>query len=163
MRWDRLFAELEASSLDEQADERDALAQDLQDEQWASLSWCDLLGDPQARLEVAGLGEVSGTVVGAGDVIVVEDAGRRIVIVPEAVTAVSGVDGRAAAIPRLSRTRRQFARALRDAGVEVIVSRRDGSPVEGTIVAVGADFIQLASRRRRVSLPWTSIAALLER
>lgn len=163
MRWDRLFAELEASTLDEQAAERDALAEDLQDEQWAALSWTDLLGDPHVRLEVAGLGEVSGPVVGAGDVIVLQDDGRRVVVVPEAVCAVSGDDGRAAGVRPLSRTRSQIARALRDAGVEVTVVRRSGSPVAGTIAAVGADFIQVESGRRRVSLPWSSIAALLER
>jgi len=163
MRWDRLFAELESATLDELADERDALAEDLRDEQWASLSWRDLLGDPHVRLDVAGLGEVGGRVVGAGDVIVVEDAGRRVVVLPEAVLAVSGSDGRAASVPALSRTRRQLARALRDEAGPVRVVRTDGTAVDGRVVAVGADFVQLAVGERRVSLPWESIAALVER
>lgn len=163
MRWDRLFADLEAATIDEVADERDALAEDLRDEQWASLGWVDLLGSPEVRLEVEGVGEIPGRVEGAGDVIVVVDAGRRCVVLPEAVMAVSGTDGRAATVPTLSRTRRQVARALRDDGASVHVARRDGASVVGSIVAVGADFVQVAVGERRVSLPWTAIAALVER
>lgn len=163
MRWDRLFAELESAALDEYADERDAMAEDLRDEQWASLAWTDLLGDPDVRLDVAGLGDVRGRVAGAGDVIVVDDPARRILVLPEAVLAVSGSDGRAAAVPALSRTRRQLARALRDDGASVRIARRDGATVDGRIVAVGADFVQVAVGERRISLPWTAIAALIER
>lgn len=163
MRWDRLFAELESAALDEYADERDALAEDLRDEQWGSLSWADLLGDPDVRLDVAGLGEVRGRVAGAGDVIVVDEPSRRVLVLPEAVLAVTGSDGRAAAVPGVSRTRRQLARALRDDGASVRIARRDGVTVDGRIVAVGADFVQLAVGERRVSLPWTAIAALIER
>ncbi|GAA3532012.1 hypothetical protein AFL01nite_20220 [Aeromicrobium flavum] len=163
MRWDRLFADLEGVAADAHAEERDALAEDLRDEQWASLSWTDLLGGPDVRLDVAGLGEVGGRVVGVGDVLLVEDAGRRLVVLPEAVTAVVGTDGRAAPAAATTRTRRQLARALRDAGAPVRVVRRDGRAVEGTIVAAGADFVQVAAGDRRVSLPWAWIAALVER
>lgn len=163
MRWDRLFADLEGAAIDEHADERDALAEDLRDEQWASLAWTDLLGEERVRLDVVGLGEIGGRVVGAGDVVLVEDMGRRTVVLPEAIAAVVGVDGRAAAVPRLARTRHQIARALRDAGAEVRVVRRDGTAVEGIIVAVGADFVQVASAGRRISLPWAWTAALVER
>lgn len=163
MRWERLFADLEGAAFDEHADERDALADDLRDEQWAALSWTDVLGDPDVRLDVAGLGEIAGPVAGAGDVLLIGPASRRIVVLPEAVIAVSGTDGRAVPVEPLSRTRRQFARALRDAQTEVRVVRRDGSFVEGTVVAAGADFVQLMAAGRRVSLPWNWIAALMER
>lgn len=163
MRWDRLFAELESARIDEIADERDALAEDLRDEQWSSLRWRDLLGDPGLRLEVEGLGEIDGRVTGTGDVIVVARADRRVVVMPDAVLAISGTDGRAAAVPSLSRTRGQVARALRDDAAEVRVVRRDGVAVDGAIVAVGADFLQVVAGDRRVSLPWTTIAALVER
>ncbi|WP_286929531.1 MULTISPECIES: hypothetical protein [Aeromicrobium] len=163
MRWDRLFADLEGAAIDEHADERDALADDLREEQWAALGWTDLLGGPDVRLDVAGLGEIGGRVAGVGDVLLIEDAGRRVIVLPEAVTAVSGSDGRAATAPATSRTRRQVARAVRDAGVEVRVVRRDGRAVEGPIVAVGADFVQVAAGARRVSLPWGWIAALVQR
>jgi len=163
MRWDRLFEELESAAHDELADERDALAEDLRDEQWAALSWTDLLGDPGVRLTVQGLGEVAGRVVSAGDVIQVEDGGRRVVVLPEAVLGVTGDDGRAQPVAQASRGRRQLARALRDAAEVVRVTRRDGSSVDGRVVAVGADFVQLAVGARRVSLPWTAIAALTER
>ncbi|SKB04365.1 hypothetical protein [Aeromicrobium choanae] len=163
MRWDRLFADLEGAAIDEHADERDALADDLREEQWGALGWTDLLGGPDVRLDVAGLGEIGGRVAGVGDVLLVEDAGRRVIVMPEAVTAVSGRDGRAAAAPPTARTRRQVARAVRDAGVEVRVVRRDGRAVEGSIVAVGADFVQVAAGERRVSLPWAWIAALVQR
>jgi len=163
VRWDRLFEELEASSHEVRADEREALAADLQDEQWAALSWIDLLGAADVRLDVSGLGEVGG-VESVGDVIVLRDGlGRRTVVVPEAVVAVNGADGRAAPPPTSRRTRRQLVRALRDAELEVRVVRRDGSAVEGRIVAAGADFVQLGVGGRRVSLPWSSIAALVER
>jgi hypothetical protein len=163
MRWERLFAHLEGVAADAHAEERDALADDLRDEQWARLSWTDLLGGADVRLDVVGLGDVRGRVVGVGDVLLVEDAGRRLVVLPEAVTAVVGADGRAAPAAPTARTRRQVARALRDAGVEVRVVRRDGRAVEGTIAAAGADFVQVVSGGRRVSLPWAWIAALVER
>ena len=163
MRWDRLFAELESAALDELADERDALAEDLRDEQWASLSWTDLLGAPDVRLTVAGLGEVAGRVVRVGDVIEVAESGRRILVLPEAVLGVLSDDGRAAPVTVRSRERRQLARALRDAAETVRVTRRDGTTVEGPITAVGSDFVQLAVGAQRVSLPWTAIAALTER
>lgn len=163
MRWDRLFADLESAALDEHADERDALAEDLRDEQWAALSWTDLLGDPDVRLLVAGLGEIAGPVIGVGDVVLIARADRRIVVLPEAVKAVSGTDGRALAAEPLSRTRRQLARALCDAQAEVRVVRCDGSSVEGVLAAAGADFVQLMVAGRRVSLPWSWIAALVER
>ncbi|MTB87792.1 hypothetical protein H9L21_04395 [Aeromicrobium senzhongii] len=163
MRWDRLFADLEGAAVDAYAEERDALAEDLRDEQWARLSWTDLLGGRDIRMEVAGRGEIGGRVVGVGDVVLVEDGLRTIVVVPEAIVAISGSDGRAAAAPALRRTRAQMARALRDAGASVRVVRRDGRAVEGVVAAVGSDFLQVAAAGRRVSLPWASIAALEER
>lgn len=160
MRWDRLFADLEGSAFDEHADERDALAEDLSDEQWAVLSWTEVLGDPDVRLRVVGVGEVAGPVTAAGELLLIGREGRRLAVLPDAVTAVSGCDGRAAAVPRLSRTRRQFARALRDEGSEVRIAQRDGSVLEGRVVAVGADFVQLSVGARRVTVPWTWIAAV---
>lgn len=162
MRWDRLFADLEGAAIDEHADERDALAEDLRDEQWSVLTWTDLLGG-DVRLDVVGLGEIGGRVTGVGDVVLVQDETSRIVVLPEAIAAVIGRDGRAAAAPSISRTRRQVARAVRDAGVEVRVVRRDGRIVEGPIVEVGSDFVQVAAAGRRVSLPWAWIAALVPR
>ncbi|GAA2078493.1 hypothetical protein IDH50_01325 [Aeromicrobium tamlense] len=163
MRWDRLFADLEGAAIDEHADERDALAEDLRDEQWAALAWTDLLGGADVRLDVVGLGEIGGRVTGVGDVVLVQDETSRIVVLPEAIAAVVGHDGRAAAAPTVSRTRRQVARAVRDAGVEVRVVRRDGRTIEGPIVEVGADFVQVAAAGLRVSLPWAWIAALVPR
>ncbi|MCD9153576.1 hypothetical protein [Aeromicrobium duanguangcaii] len=163
MRWDRLFTDLEGAAVDAHAEERDALAEDLRDEQWSRLSWTDLLGGPDVRLEVAGLGEIRGRVVGVGDVVLVEDGLRTIVVLPEAIVAISGSDGRASAAPALRRTRGQLARALRDAGARVRVVRRDGRAVEGVVAAVGSDFVQITATGRSVSLPWASIAALEER
>lgn len=163
MRWDRLFADLEGAAIDEHADERDALAEDLRDEQWAALSWTDLLGGPDVRLDVAGLGELPGRVVGVGDVVLVEGDGCRTIVLPEAIAGVVGDDGRAVAAPPVSRTRRQVARAVREAGVQVRVVRRDGRAVEGTIAEVGSDFVQVAAGGRRVTLPWAWIAALVQR
>ncbi len=161
MRWDRLFADIEGSAIDAQADQRDSLADDLRDEQWGTLGWLDLLGGDEVRLQIAGLGEVVGRVVGCGDLVLVDDASGWLAVVPEAVTGVGSVDGRAAPAPVFRRTRRQFARALRDEGTAVRVVRRDGSVVEGAITAAGGDFVQLSSGMSRVTLPWSWIAALL--
>lgn len=161
MRWDRLFADLESTAADAVADERDALAHDLRDEQWAGLRWRDLLGGASA-LQVEGLGTVAGRVVAAGDLVLLDAGGQWWAVVPEAVLAVVSTDGRAQPVPPLRRSRRQFLRALRDEAGEVRLARRDGSVVTGRVTAAGDDFVQVETAGRRVSVPWPAVSALTE-
>lgn len=159
MRWQRLFREIEAQSIDEAAEERDSLAADLVDEQWAQTSWRGFLaGD--VVLDVAGLGRLSGQVVsGTGAVIHVVDSGREVLIEPSAVTAVRSSGGRA--LPQTRQANwRQLLRALRDEGEVVRVTCRDGVSADGRLAAVGADFVQLASAERLVVVPWSAVSAV---
>lgn len=159
MRWDRLFAALEASAADAAADERDALADELGHEQWGTVGWRDLLGGAET-IEVAGHGIVNGRVRYAGDLVVVEEAGPWIAIVPEAIVAVAGTDGRAIPAPSMRRGRRDFVRLLAEDGGPVRVVRRDGTALVGSVVAAGSDFVQVQVAGRRVSVPWTALASL---
>lgn len=158
-RWDRLFAEVESTAAEAHADERDALARDLVDEQWSTVSWRDLLGGT-VMIEVEGLGQVEGPVRYAGDLVVIDRGGPWLAIVPEAVLTVSSDDGRAQSVPPMRRDRRQFALMLVADGSAVRVVRRDGRSVVAVVRAVGSDFVQMESAGRVVSLPWGAIAAI---
>lgn len=159
MRWDRLFEALEASAADAAADERDALAEELGHEQWGTVRWLDLLGGAES-IEVAGHGAVPGRVRYAGDLVVVEGSGPWVAIVPEAIVAVSSVDGRAVPAPTMRRDRREFVRLIMADGGPVRVVRRDGTVLVGPVVAAGVDFLQVQVGSRRISLPWRSVATL---
>src|SRR4051794_6972025 len=62
MRWERLFEDLEAQAADLELDERDALADELRDGEWAQTSWRQLLGG-HVVLMVRGADRVEGDVV----------------------------------------------------------------------------------------------------
>lgn len=62
MRWERLFAELEAQVGDVEMQDRDALVDELADGAWAETSWRDLLGG-HVVLDVLGHGRIEGEVV----------------------------------------------------------------------------------------------------
>lgn len=145
MRWDRLLAEIEAAALDEATLERDALAGELVDEEWAAVRARDLIwGD--VALDVRGVGWIEGQVVRPAEDFVVMTAGVRDVIVARsAVLGWRGGTGRAPELlgvgARLGWS--QLLRAIRDDGEDVRVVRIDGSQVVGTIGAVAQDAIRV--------------------
>lgn len=147
MRWDRLLAEIEASTLDEAALERDALAGELVDEEWAGARARDLIwGD--VALEVRGAGWIEGQVVrSAEEFVVLTAGGREVVVARSAVLGWRGGTGRAPELRGVSARLgwSQLLRAIRDDGEDVRVLRIDGSQVVGRIDAVTLDAIRVQS------------------
>ncbi|WP_229053284.1 hypothetical protein [Aeromicrobium sp. Leaf350] len=163
MRWERLFADLEAQALDDAALERDALVEELVDEEWASVGSRDVLWG-EVVIEVLGAGRIDGVVTQSlADLLVVESAGCEDVVVSRAaVVGWRGGRGRAPALTPVT-GRLGWAhvwRALRDEGSEARVARVDGAHVVGQVGAVIADAVLLEGPSGRTWLPWSAIATV---
>lgn len=165
MRWERLFADLEDQAEDEALAERDALAADLRDEHWGSLSWRDLLGD-SVTLDVVGAGRISGTVVAhnATFVHVRHPTLDHVVAVP-AVSSVVATHGdprpQGPVTQRLGWT--HVCRRARDDGDEIHLVRADGSALDGLVDVVGGDFVRLrptSGAEPTAVVPYVAIAVL---
>lgn len=158
MRWDRLFADLEAR-FDDLADEQ-AVAEQADRDRVATgaVTVAQRLGgalDRRIRVGVRGGREHEGFLRRVGrDFLLVEDAfGRDLLVVLDAVTSVSGLTaGTAPEVPDRA-TRLDLRRALRSVARDravVAVSTgqgpvdQEGSEIWGTIDRVGADFIEIA-------------------
>lgn len=162
MRWDRLFAELEAQADDEELLERDALIADLRDEELGSTSWRDLLSGA-VELEVVGAGRVEGRAEEVTEQWVrLSGRHRDHVVSLPAVLSLRGGDGRRPAPGPLSARLGWSAlfRAVRDEAEAVRVVRRDGTTVEGDIVAVLADAVSIGRGERRWVIPYAQLAAV---
>ncbi len=163
MRWDRLFADLEAQSDEIDRDERDALADELLDGEWAGTSWRELLGGPVV-LEVLGGGRIEGEVSLVNER-VVQLRGERAdhVVATDSVVAVHS-SGRRAEQPGAAESRLGWGhvfRALRDSGEEVVARLTDGSTREGVVAVVGRDFVRLrAPSGRTQDVVWSALAVV---
>lgn len=147
MRWDRLFADLEAESAEMAREETEGLAADLRDEIWAEMSWRDLIGG-QVVLEVSGMGQVAGEVAAINERLVRLRAGTGGHLV--ACAAVSGVlstQRRADPPSRIDAAMGwgQALRRLRDDAGSVRLVLTDGRTFDGLIEAVGRDFVRLTA------------------
>jgi hypothetical protein len=163
MRWERLFAELEAQSGDLELDDRDALVEELRDGDWAETPWRALLGG-RVELDVLALGRVEGEVVLA-NAHVVHLRGERFehVVSSRAVLAVVSSQRRADPPTTVTATLgwRHVFRALRQAGDMIRIRRVDGSAVEGTVIVVGRDFVRLrAESGHDQVLPFDAVAVV---
>ena len=149
MRWDRLFAELEAEADELAVRDRDAEIADRTRAELGRIHWADRLraarGQP-VRVRVLGGDVVSGRVGAVGDdwLLVVTQA--HDVLVPA--HAVVGVEGPGAAAVAsadgaVPRTVAAAWRVLARDRALVRVVRVDGSQVRGVPVRVGADFVEL--------------------
>lgn len=181
MRWDGLFADLEAQAAALEHAERAAEVEDRTRGEVGALTVADrvraALGTP-LRLRLAGGHSAAGTLVRAGAewLLVDEGSGREVVLATTAVVSVRGL-GRYASAPgsadvidsRLG-LRSALRGIARDRSV-VRVHLVDGSTVDGTIDRVGADFVEIATHpagepRRRQDvrevelLPLRSLAAV---
>lgn len=145
MRWDRLFAELEAQGDALEREERDALVEELRDGEWAQTSWRDLLGGWVA-VEARGAGRVEGRVVLVNELLVqLTGPGTDHVVATAAVMTVHSAERRADA-PTAVRSALGWGhvlRALRDSGDEVRLRLVDGEVRVGTVDVVGRDFVRL--------------------
>lgn len=162
MRWERLFAELEATGSDDALLERDALVAELRDEEWGRTGWRDLLAGT-VDLDVEGVGRLVGEVGFATEHLVqVRAAGRENLVATAAVLSVSTTTQRA--VPAGTVARRlgwsHVLRALRDDGDDVQLVRRDGAVLRGQVVDVPADAVALRSGDRVVLVPLAVLASL---
>jgi hypothetical protein len=160
VRWDRLFDDLEGQADELEREERDALVDELRDGAWAETRWRQLLGG-RVGLELLGGIRVEGEVTLANDRLV-QISGDRTdhVVSAGAVLVVHGSERRLDDQGRVAASLGwgHVFRALRDAGEEVVVRLLDGSSREGTVAAVGGDFVRLTTPSGRgQDVVWTAI------
>ena len=166
MRWQQLFADLQAQFDEEEAAaERSESASRARAEMGAVRLAQRLYGSLGATVAVTcrGAGQVSGVLADVGSVwLLLEDAhGRQLLVAAAAVRAVAGL-GRATAPPEpeghvrgMLDLRRALRALARDrTGVQVILD--DGGVLSGTLDRVGADYVELAEHP--VDLPRRSEA-----
>jgi hypothetical protein len=159
MRWERLFAELEAQVGDVEMQDRDALVDELADGDWAATSWRDLLGG-HIVLDVLGHGRLEGEVVLVNQRLV-QLRGERLdhVVNAAAVLALVSSERRATGESRVSAGLGwgHVFRALREDPVRV--RRTDGSTVDGDVGVVGSDFVRMCDESGRDQVvPFGAIA-----
>lgn len=151
MRWDRLFEELEAQAGDLEAQERDALVEELREGEWADTSWRSLLGG-DVVLDVIGVGRIAGTCVLVNERIVQLNAGRADhVISSAAVAAIVSAQRRADETTAVSAALGwgHVFRALRHDGERVRVQLVSGTTVDGVVEVVGTDFVRVREESGR--------------
>jgi hypothetical protein len=163
MRWDRLFADLEAAADDEALLEREALVAELRDEEWSRTPWRALMGG-DVELEVQGAGRLAGTVGLVNERLARLDAGPLEHVV--ALAHVLGVrtEGRAPA-PTAVDARLGWPhvlRRLRDDGDEVVLRRTDGTSVRARVdqVVDGGVLVRSAGRGLLVPLPAVAVVTV---
>lgn len=166
MRWERLFADLEAQADDLALSERDALVEELRDSDWAQTSWRELLGGHVA-LQVQGLGLVEGRVELVNERLVhVRASHADVVVAVGAVASVLAHERRADPLSRVGDRLgwRIVLRALRDEDERVRLVRPDGATHDGVVVVVGQDFVTVRDDiGREQAVPFAAIAALVNR
>lgn len=160
MRWERLFADLEASLDDEALLERDALVHELGDEEWSRTPWRTLLAG-HVELDVLGAGRLAGDVGFVNERLVRLDAGPvEHVVSLEAVVGVR-TQGRADAGTSTVAARLgwpQVLRRARDDGDEVRVVRIDGVVVRARVERLLDGAVVLGGLERDLVVPLRALA-----
>ncbi len=154
MRWDALFADFEAQL---EAAEAAELAGEVADRTRRERSSVHLLERLTAaagqvlRLQVLGLGSISGQVErsGPGWTLVLDEAGREVVVCLGAVTGIYGLPGSGAIVTTPGKVAAKLGlghvlRALARDRATLRIALVDGAAVTGTIDRVGVDFFELA-------------------
>lgn len=172
MRWQRLFADLEAEFAAAEALERDAEVAERTRAEVATLRIVDRLrvaDDTTLAFDVVGVGGWTGQVVDTGPDWVVLGGDRRgdLVVVLDAVRSVTGLTGRSAVPGSEGKVVERFRLGAVLRGVArdrstVRVLTRDGTAYPGTIDRVGADYLELAEHdvdrpRRPRDVRWTRL------
>lgn len=163
MRWEKLFAELEAQADDLELDERDLLVDELRDGDWAETSWHSLLGG-QVVLDVMGAGRVEGQAVLVNERLV-QLRGDRVdhVVAHHAVLTILSTQERSAALTRVTAALGwgHVFRALRGAGETIGLRLVDGTSRDGSVDVVGKDFVRLRSESgREIAVPFAAVAVV---
>lgn len=159
MRWERLFADLEAEADELAVRERDAAIAERTRAELATVRLLDRLRGSTGRtvtVRVLGGDVVRGRVGYVGpDWLLVHPDGPEDVLVPA--HALAGVDGvSAVAAPDPERVPLSWAAAWRRLSrdrVDVRVVRTDGSQAGGLLGRVGADFAEVGT----TLLPWSAV------
>jgi len=153
MRWQQLFADLEARFEAEQEAAERAEASSRARHEVGALRLVDrlrgALGSPVVLL-CRGAGQVSGTLSEVGtDWLLLDDGGREVLVATGPVRAISGLGRRTAspqqdgAVARRLDLRRALRGLARDrAAVQLVLD--EGSVLHGAIDRVGADYLELA-------------------
>ncbi|MFW3171912.1 hypothetical protein [Geodermatophilus sp. CPCC 206100] len=154
MRWQRLFAELEAEFDAVEAAAERAEAGSRRRAELGAVRLAERLAGSVGRpvsLRCRGAGEVAGTLTDVGPdwLLLSDDVHREVLVATGAVLSVAGL-GRMTAVPAPDgsvRGRLDLRRALRGLArdrsvVQVLLD--DGSASVGTVDSVGADFVELA-------------------
>jgi len=154
VRWDELFADLEAQFDAEEDAQRSGEVSDRTRRETARLHLLDRLCGSvgtDMKASVQGVGAIAGRLIDVGcDWLLLQGDGAREALVPiSAVLLVHGLrpesasaDIRGRVVGRLDV--RYALRALARDRAAVIVALIDGARVSGTVARVGADFLELA-------------------
>ena len=174
MRWEQLFADLEAQFAGQSPDDGAAEAASRSRAEYGRLLLADRLRGAQGRpvtLTCRGAGELSGRLleVGVDWLLLVDPAGREVLVASAAVRAVGGLGAVTAPVGEMGQVARRLdlRRAMRGlARDRAVVSclLDDGTVLTGTVDRVGADFVELAEHpldvpRRRGAV--TGVRAVL--
>lgn len=165
MRWERLFGELEGHAEHARLAERDALVTELRDGEWATRSWLDgLQGDPDdVELCLRDAGLLAGRVLLANrQVVHLQSPAADHYVCPSEVLWMRG-GSRSPGIDASSVTSRlgwgHVLRDLQERVDEVAMALVGGETVDGTVTAVGSDFVRVASAQgRERNVPFTALA-----
>lgn len=155
MRWEALFADLEAQAAAAEQAERAAEVEERTRGELGALAVVDRLRAAEGaglRLRLAGGRALSGTVhrVGPDWLLLAEDAGREAVVPLTAVLGVRGLN-RYSAVPGSAgvvASRLGLRHALRGVARDrspVRLELLDGTSLDATIDRVGADFVEVAA------------------
>lgn len=154
MRWERLFADLEAQADVLFAAEFEAEVAERSRAEYGRLRLVDRLRPVvghELRLAVVGVGDVPARLLRVGPdwLLGAEAAGREVLIGLDAVTSVRGLGVATAPARTLGpvESKLNFRRALRGIARDrapVTVQLVDGQVFAGTVDRVGADFLELA-------------------
>lgn len=178
MRWDDLFADLEAGAESMELQERDADIAERTRAELGSLLWVDRCAGARLGLRIAGVGLVEGTVEtvtrdwllmrvdGRSDWVVGLDAVTGVVGAP---SVASAADTRSAVAARMTWVNAWSVLSRDRARIQVV--RTDGTHLSGVAARVGRDFVEMrwiddfgAEDRRRDErleiVPYRPIAAV---
>jgi hypothetical protein len=153
MRWQQLFADLQAEFDEATASEERAELPSRSRAETAAVRLAERLGGAvggRVSLRCRGAGEVTGRLeeAGADWALLTDDPGREVLVALPAVVVVSGlVRSTAAASTTRTHTALDLRRALRGLARDrsaVAVVLDDGAVLTGTVDRVGADFVELA-------------------
>jgi hypothetical protein len=150
MRWDALFADLEAQLDAEQAAELDAEVADRTRTELASVGLADRVRAHVGRTLQLGLRDGSRAAGRCADAaaewVVLHDGSAQVLVPWTAVSSVSGLSRSSAPPPGLALARLGLRHALRALARDrtAVRLRLDGAELTGTIDRVGADHLDLA-------------------